>query len=443
MKKETITIRDLTSTGEGVGAAGDRVVFVDKALPQEKVDISITAKKKSYSKGALLEIITPSEHRVTAPCKYFGTCGGCQLQHADSALQLEVKKNRVVQSLKRIAGIENPPVSDCVSSPDSFGYRNKITIPLLDIGGEKKIGFFKKRSHDLVSIDTCLLHIPFADVIYQKVRSILLTSDLSFYNEKEKTGHFQHLVLRTSEHENAVLIGIIGLYKPSKMLKQIAKEIFAIPHVKGVIYGHKSKASNSIYPEYEEVLEGEATLTENILSVPIEISLLSFFQVNRKCAELLYKKAYDFADVKKGDKVLDAYSGIGSFAIFLAKQGLSVTGIESFKKAVLDAKYNAKKNGASLTFIEGTVEDKVADLSGFDCVFINPPRKGVHIDVIDALGKISPKKIIYTSCDPGTLSRDIKLLMEKGYTLTSAAPFDMFPQTMHVETVACLTRDST
>jgi 23S rRNA (uracil1939-C5)-methyltransferase len=266
----------------------------------------------------------------------------------------------------------------------------------------------------------------------------LLKSNLSFYNEKKNIGDLQHLVIRTSSYEQKVLVGIIGLKKVSKELMELSKQIAADPLVKGVVYGRKSKASNSIYPDYEELLSGEATLVEKILGVKVNISLLSFFQVNKKCAEKMYSAAFDMAALSKGAKVLDAYSGIGSFAIYLAKQGLFVTGIESFPKAVEDARINALNNGVIIDFIEGEVEKKVNSLANFDAVFINPPRKGVHKDVIDEISRLNPKKIIYTSCDPATLARDIKLFSEQGYSFIKAIPFDLFPQTMHVETVGLM-----
>lgn len=281
------------------------------------------------------------------------------------------------------------------------------------------------------------MHIPFADQVYQQVKKILLSSNLSFYDEKRGKGMLQHLVLRTSEKEQKVLVGLVGLQSPTKELKAAAKEIMALLDVKGVVYGKKAKASNSIYPDSEVILEGEGTLQESLLGVEVEISLFSFFQVNKNVAKKLYEKAFEYASLEEGELVLDAYCGIGTFAIFLAKRGLKVTGIESFKKAVVDAKENAKRNGVFVDFIEGEVENVSLGRS-FDTVFINPPRKGVHSKVIESISSMSPKKIVYTSCDPATLSRDIKMLMEYGYRLVEATPFDMFPQTMHVETVAVL-----
>ncbi len=438
MKKTTIYIRDLTKSGEGVGLINDKVIFIEKALPEEEVICEITQEKSNYSKGNLLHIIKPSSHRVDPPCPYFVECGGCQLQHADQELSALIKKNQVLSALKKIAGIDNPNVEDVFRSEDSYGYRNKITFPLLEVKGKKIIGFFKKKSHEIVSIDSCLLHIPFADKVYMNLKEKLLKSNLSFYNEKKNIGDLQHLVIRTSSYEQKVLVGIIGLKKVSKELMELSKQIAADPLVKGVVYGRKSKASNSIYPDYEELLSGEATLVEEILGVKVNISLLSFFQVNKKCAEKMYSAAFDMAALSKGAKVLDAYSGIGSFAIYLAKQGLFVTGIESFPKAVEDARINALNNGVIIDFIEGEVEKKVKSLANFDAVFINPPRKGVHKDVIDEISRLNPKKIIYTSCDPATLARDIKLFSEQGYSFIKAIPFDLFPQTMHVETVGLM-----
>ena len=438
MKKEKVYIRDLSVTGEGISATEKGVLFIDGALPKEEVYTKITCRKKNYSKGVLEELICASAHRIKPPCRYFGKCGGCQLQHADVAFQEEIKRNRVYQALVRIGNIKDPLVEKCIRSKKNYGYRNKITVPLIETEGRKKIGFFKKRSHEIVCVDTCKLHIPFADEIYSQVTKILLKSSLSFYNEKTKSGNLQHLIIRTSLYENKVVIGLIGLSKITEEIRDIAALISKIPNVKGVVYGKKMAASNSIYPQYQEVLIGEGELTEYILGFFIKISLLSFFQINRWCAETLYKKAFELADLKKGERVLDAYAGIGTFGIYLAKKGLIVTAIESFKKAVEDGRKNALFNKVEINFIEGEVEQEVLNLRDFDCVFINPPRKGIHEDIIEALEKISPKKIVYTSCDPATLSRDLKRLEEKGFCFKKAIPFDMFPQTMHVETIALL-----
>ncbi len=438
MKKSTIWIRDLTKSGEGVGSINDKVIFIEGALPGEEVICKITSEKKNYSKGDLLQIIIPSRHRVSPPCPYYVECGGCQLQHADQDLSAMIKKNQVLSALKKIAGLENPAVSEVFRSIDSYGYRNKITFPLMEVKGEKVIGFFRKRSHEIVSIDTCLLHIPFADKVYKDIKKLLINSNLSFFNEEKNSGDLQHLVIRTSSYEQKVLVGIIGLKKTSKELIALAKEISKDPLVKGVVYGRKSKASNSIYPDSEELLVGEGALVEEILGVKVSISLLSFFQVNKNCAEKMYSTAFEMAALSEGAKVLDAYSGIGSFAIYLSKRGLCVTGIESFPKAVEDAKMNAQNNGVNVDFIEGEVEKEAKKLLNFDAVFINPPRKGVHKDVIDEIARLRPKKIIYTSCDPATLARDIKLFSEHGYSFVKASPFDLFPQTMHVETVVLM-----
>ena len=256
--------------------------------------------------------------------------------------------------------------------------------------------------------------------------------------KKKKKGNLQHLVIRTSTYEKKVLVGIIGIEKPTYELRKIAKAIIAIPHVKGVVYGKKTCVSNSIFCESEELLEGEGFLEEQMINVSLRVSLLSFFQVNKQCAELLYREAFSMANINKGSEVLDAYCGIGTFSIFLAKNGLKVTGIESFGKSVEDANNNARRNNVEINFIKGEVEEYIDEFSFFECVFINPPRKGVHVKVIDSLIKISPRKIIYTSCDPGTLARDVELLVQGGYKFIRAVPFDMFPQTVHVETIVLL-----
>ena len=441
MKNKKIEIKDITVSGEGVGSDEGKVVFVDNALPEEKVLVSITKDKKNYKKAKLLDIIQPSINRVDPPCQYFYKCGGCQIQHADISLQEKIKTNKVYQCLKRIGEIKDPVVRGCISSKDSFSYRNKIVFPLQEVAGRKKIGFYKKRSHEIVSIQTCLLHISFADTLYQKIRKILLESDLSFFDERRKKGDLQHLMIRTSLLEKKILIGLIGKVRSFSLLEKVANKLFLLPDVKGVIYGRKEQITNSIYPEEEILLYGEKKLNEEILGVKINISLFSFFQVNKNCAEMLYAKAYELAKLEDGDQVLDAYSGIGTFAIFLAKKGCKVTAIESFAKSVEDAKENSKKNGVDVDFIEGEVEDKIHLFKGFRVVFLNPPRKGLHEDVIKAIGKSSPNKIVYTSCDPATLARDVKRFSEYGFIYKIAVPFDMFPQTIHVETVVLLEKN--
>ena len=437
MKKEQVPIRDLTSTGEGVGTLEEKVVFVEGALPKEQVEIEVVVSKRTYSKAKLLRVLHASPHRIEPPCRYFGVCGGCQIQHTDQAMQHSLKEKKVVDALQKIGGIEKPLVKDCTPSAEAFGYRNKMTFPLLLQQGKKQVGFFQKRSHALVDVEHCMLHIPFADRVYRQIKALLLGSPLSFYDEKRGKGMLQHLVLRTSKKEQKVLVGLVGLQAKTKELEEVAKQIGALEDVLGVVYGKKAKASNSIYPDSEEVLVGEGVLSESLLGVSVEISLFSFFQVNTSVAEKLYQKAYEYGAPAKGEEVLDAYCGIGTFAIFLAQKGLKVTGIESFPKAVVDAKANAKRNGVEITFIEGEVE-KISLEKSYETIFINTPRKGVHPEVIKSISRLSPKKIVYTSCDPATLARDVKMLLDVGYSFVEATPFDMFPQTMHVETVALL-----
>ncbi|MBS0584759.1 MAG: 23S rRNA (uracil(1939)-C(5))-methyltransferase RlmD [Verrucomicrobia bacterium] len=429
MKEEHIAIRDLGIHGEGIGSLDGLTLFVPGMLPKEEGQVKIVERKKNYAVGKLSSLSQIAEDRQEPLCPLFGKCGGCQLLHLKYEAQVELKGRRVKEALDRIGKIEGYKIFPCQPSKEPLFYRNKIQLPV----DGAKIGLYAAKSHDIIPVEKCYIHNENGDTVYRLIRE-----------EIQKNPHLglRHVWLRSSRKTKEVLVALIVRGKVGEELRSLAKRIFAHPLVVGVLGGSHDRVDNVLRPDSLHLLCGEEVLEEELLGVEVEISMESFFQVNSSQAEAIYEKASLLADLQKGASVLDAYCGLGLFAIFLAKKGAKVTGIEMVEKAIEDAKKNAIRNQVEALFLCGKVEDLIRELPPYDVVFLNPPRKGCEKIVIDTVSRQAPDKIIYTSCDPATLARDLALFQERGYKTVEVHPFDLFPQTMHVETVALLCKNN-
>ncbi|MCH9610519.1 MAG: 23S rRNA (uracil(1939)-C(5))-methyltransferase RlmD [Chlamydiae bacterium] len=402
-------IRTLNSSGEGIGQTDEgKTLFIDGALPGETVEYEIELEKKSYAKGTLLKIIEPTKERVHPPCPVFGTCGGCQIQHLDYQEQLEIKRMRVQDALRRIAkiDIEVPP---CIPSPMPFGYRNKIQLPHKD----GLLGLYKKRSHELVPIKGC----PIQSALGEKILRFL---------QNRLPNSVSHLLIRNGIFTNEALVVFITSGEAPTAL---AKELFdEFEEIKGVVLNIKRGSGNRILGSSFKTLAGRDHIFEQLGSLKFKLSAPSFFQVNSWQALNLFKTV---ADQITGKRVIDAFCGVGTLALFAAQKCQSLLGIECVKEAISDARENAKLNGIQNCHFEvGRAEERHLEC---DTLLLNPPRGGLDPKIFE---KIKAKQIIYISCDPATLSRD--LLNLKDFNIRFVQPFDMFPQTTHVETLITL-----
>lgn len=414
----TLFVLRLGLSGEGVAQHEGLICFVPGALPTETVRAKVETIKKSYATLELLEIVTPSLERVKPPCPVFGKCGGCQLQHLSYAGQLEMKRQRVIDALERVGKI-SCQMKPCVPSPTEWRYRNKIQMPYR----EGKLGLFALRTHELVEVGDCLIHCPLGQKALDAIR------DFTF-------PHLSYLILKTAVKTQEVLVVLVAT---QPVPQEIAEKIFhALPEIKGVVENINASTSNTILGKRFTTLIGEGKIEEEILGLKFKVSPASFFQVNPAQAENLYRAAIDKMELTGKEKVLDAFCGVGTLSLLMAKQAKEVIGVEIVKEAIDDAKENARLNGLdNATFVAAAAERFIPTLKEIDAVLLNPPRKGCDPEVIDQLLKLCPNKIVYVSCDPATLARDLSLL-QKGYSIESVEPFDMFPETAHVETLVCL-----
>lgn len=434
-----LEIDDLASSGEGVGKHQGFTIFVDGALPTERVLVRIIEEKKNYAKARLEKILRSSKDRVKPICPKFEVCGGCQLMHLNYDGQLKIKERRVKDAFIRIGRIQNFTIDPCVGSENPLGYRNKIQLP---VSAGNKIGLYAKRSHEIIPIETCLIHNREGEKIVEQIKQTLNLHPISIYNEKTGRGELRHLLIKTAKSTGKVLVALITTTSPTKELKKIAKHIYSIDQVVGVVHGFNDKRTNAVRAESYKVLEGEYALEERLLGIDVCISPQSFFQVNPPQAEKIYQKAFALAEIQRSDRVFDAYCGIGLFTCFLAQHSDQVIGVEIVAGAIADARKNAQRNHVTVNFICGKVEEEIGKLPKQDVVFLNPPRKGCERIVLESLAQMDPKKIIYTSCDEATLARDAAILAELGYDQIFLYPFDMFPQTMHVEIVTLFIKNS-
>lgn len=440
--KITLEIVGLGHSGEGVGNYQGYTIFVDGALPGESVEIILTECRKTYGRADLIQVVKASPHRVEPVCPLFGTCGGCQLMHLDYSQQLIIKQKRVSDALQRIGKIYDVDVAPCLPSPSELHYRNKIQLPLQPGADGVLIGLYARASHDIVEVDTCYIHCDLGEEIYKKVREIIRRSNISAFDPHTGEGELRHILIKTSITLKEVLVILVTTKAHSPILSKVAEQIMQCsPFVKGVVHNINTINSNIILGYTYHVLAGSRSIQEQIGDLKFNISPASFFQVNTKQAERLYAKALEWSHLTGNETVLDAYCGVGTISLFFAKHAKHVIGIECVPTAIEDAKENAKLNGIKNTeFICANVEDYIRSLKTVDVMILNPPRKGCEKSFLDGIKRLRPSTIVYISCDPATLARDLAFLCTIGYKVNTVQPYDMFPQTAHVECVVKLSK---
>lgn len=434
-------ISNLNSSGQGIGEHKGLKVFIDLALPEETVKAELVEKKKKYGLGELVEILEKSPSRREPICPIFSTCGGCQIMHWDYEAQVLYKTEKVKSAFERIAGIKDPPISPTLPSKDPLFYRNKILLPFFLKEGKPSLGLYQKRSHAIVEVNTCYIHCPLGQKVYDSIKELMNASSLSVYCEKSKRGFLKHLLIRSAFYKNQCLIGfIVSNKKEVKALSHLCEKLQQRhPEIVSIVLCEQPKDHNVIMGTHWTTLFGQAYLEETLLGYTFRIAPDAFFQVNTSQAKVLFEKALELAQLKKTDSVLDAYCGIGMFSIFAAPFVQKVHGVECVLGAIESAKENAALNHFDhLTFQCASIEKVLKDLPKMNVVFLNPPRKGCDPLLLDALLHQKPSKIIYVSCDPATLARDVAHLVKETYVVDQIQPIDLFPQTTHVETLVLL-----
>lgn len=445
-KEYEIKIEDTSSEGSGVGRIDGYTVFVDGAISGDYVRVLIIKVKSSYAVGKLTEIIQPSSMRCQPECDYFDKCGGCQLMCMDYGAQLEYKRKIVENNLKRIGGFENISVEPTVGMDMPYRYRNKAVFP---VGADKSgnvCGFYAQRSHRIVPMDDCMISGEYNKSIIQAVMLYMSECNVSAYDEESGKGLVRRIFTRRGHISGEIMV-VISANADSlpKYDVLVEKLIASCGEIASIILNVNKKRTNLVLGDKNITLYGKDKICDTLLGIEYEISPHSFYQINPTQTEKLYSKAIELANLSGAENVMDIYCGIGTISLSCAKNAKSVTGIEIVEQAIIDAKKNAVRNNIeNAEFYAGSAEDIVPKMidEGLrpDVVMIDPPRKGSDEKTLDAIIKASPKRIVYVSCNSATLARDAKYLAEHGYAIRQATPVDMFPHTVHVETVVLLSQ---
>lgn len=441
----TVAIRDLGVHGEGIGSVDGFTVFVPGALPGETVTVKITLLKKSYALGKLLSIEQESPFRTVPECPVYENCGGCQLSHLTYEGQLDMKYRRVKNVIERIAGESGDLVRPVLPAAHPFAYRNKMAVPAGLVKGKAALGCYRQGSHDIIPVSSCAIQKEENNRLLQFARRFIEKYGISVYDEKTRKGSLRHVMGRVGDDGKVMVVLVTAsktLPEEKRWIEEIQKEL---PETVSLWHNIQPKPGNTILGTKIRHLWGRETLTASLCGLRFEVSPYSFFQVHKEQAEILYEKALAYADLKGGETVIDAYCGTGTISLCLAKKAKRVIGIEIVKPAIKDAKKNAKKN-----HMENT-EFYAADAGKFmpqlyrkglvpDVIVMDPVRAGCSEEVLKAAAGMNPKRIVYVSCNPATFARDAKILKSEGYEIKEIQPVDMFPQTMHVETIVLLSK---
>ena len=442
-KTYNIEIEDIGSSGEGVGKIDGFTVFVPQAIPGDRVKVKITTLKKRYGIGKIIEITQTSRDRVKPICNLFGKCGGCQLMHMAYQAQLDMKRNKVVQALNRIGKID-AKVHPTIGMENPYGYRNKAQFPVGIRNGKAIIGPYEMGSHNIVDTNYCHIQAPITEKITEIIKKYIDDYKIEVYDEVKRRGLIRNIIIRVGFATGDVMVVLVtnGRQLPYKdeLIKMLKENI---PGLKSVVQNINTRNTNVVLGEETIVLYGEDRIVDHIGESKFNISSKSFFQVNSIQTKILYDKVLEYADLKGNEVVFDIYCGIGTIALYLAQEAKEVHGVEIIDAAIEDARVTAKINNINnAKFYVGDAEKVVPNLykEGLyaDIVVVDPPRRGCEESVLETMVKMAPEKIIYVSCNPATLARDLGYLVEGGYKVVEVQPVDMFPQTTHVETVCLL-----
>ena len=440
-----VDITGLSSEGLGVARIEGFTVFVEGALPKEQAEIKIVKVLKNYAFGKLLRTLKTAACRIEPSCGVVKRCGGCQLQHMSYEAQLQYKTQQVKDALERIGGLNGVAVHDTIGMEDPWRYRNKAQFPV-GMDGDVMIGFYANRSHEIIDTPQCSIQDAVNDNVIQTVREFIKKYDISVYDENTGKGIIRHIVTRKGFKTGEVMVCIVINGDSLPCGKALVEMLRArTDGLKSVVVNINKKKTNVILGERNIVIFGEEAIYDYIGEFKFRISPLSFFQVNPVQTEVLYGKALEYADLKGDETVFDAYCGIGTISLFLSRKAKKVYGIEIVPQAINNAKENARLNGVkNVEFLVGESEIVIPELyrKGIkaDVIVVDPPRKGCDEKLLEVITEMSPEKVVYVSCNPATLARDLKYLSERGYEVREVQPVDMFPQTSHVETVCLMSR---
>lgn len=439
-------VDDIGVNGEGIGKVEGYTLFVDGGLPGETVLVKVVKVGKNFGFGKLESIQVPSPDRVIPICKVASQCGGCQLQHLSYEGQLKFKQNKVDQLIKRIGKLSDIQVEPVIGMDEPYYYRNKVQYPVRQEGGRVKIGFYAKRSHRIVETDICYIQ----DQRNEEVKALILDwmtqNGISAYNEETHKGFLRHIVTRHAHTTKLMHVTLVINGRRLKAAEGLIARLTKLDYISGISVNINKEITNVIMGEQLLHVYGDTHIEDTIDDVKFHISPLSFFQVNPVQTEKLYAKVIEFAELTGEETVMDIFCGIGSISLLLAKKAKKVIGVEVVEAAVEDALHNADINGINnVEFYTGKAEEVIPRLHDelkmrADVIVVDPPRKGCEEVLLEAMVKINPKRIVYVSCDPSTLARDLKYLAEKGYKVDQVQPIDMFPQGVHVETVVLMSR---
>jgi len=446
----TIDVTDLAFGGEGVARAGGYVIFVPGGVPGDRLDVRLTQVRPRFARAQIEGVGTASPLRTPPPCPYFGRCGGCRLQHIGYEAQLEFKQRQVADCLARLGGLGPPegiPLAPIIGAPEIYGYRNKMEFTFAEAEGQAIVGLHEAERYDaILDIERCLLQSDAMNAVLIEVRAFVREHGWSVYRQDREEGLLRFLMLREGKATGEGMVNLVTASPDVATARALADRLRArCPQVTSVVLNVNPKKAAVAVGVEEHPIAGNETIRERLGGLEFSISANSFFQTNTRQAERLFGIVRDFAALTGRETIFDLYSGTGAISLILARQARAVYGIELVPAAIEDATRNARANGIdNCTFLPGEVRHVLPELlrQGVraDVVVADPPRAGFHPKALRGVLTLAPGRIVYVSCNPATLARDLATLRAGGYRLTAVQPLDMFPHTPHIEVVARLER---
>jgi 23S rRNA (uracil1939-C5)-methyltransferase len=455
-----VTIEDIGVNGEGIGKVDGYTLFVKDAVIGDTVEVKVMKAKKQYGYAKLQRILEPSKDRVSARCSFARSCGGCQIQELSYEKQLAYKQEKIRNNLIRIGGFSSEEIDakmhPIIGMEEPYFYRNKAQFPFgTDKMGQPITGFYAGRTHDIIANTDCALGVSVNQQILECILGFMKEFQIASYDEKTGKGLIRHALIRYGFTTDEIMVCLVinGSKIPHKDV--LIERLSQIPGMKSISFSSNTKNTNVIMGDSYQVLWGEPCITDYIGEIRYQISPLSFFQVNPVQTKKLYEVALQYAALTGKETVWDLYCGIGTISLFLAQKAKEVYGVEIIPQAIEDARKNAKLNEMEhVTFFVGKAEEVLpnyyeeyqkshdGERAYADVIVVDPPRKGCEETLLHTMVQMSPKRIVYVSCDPATLARDLKYLCGAGYTLEEVQGVDQFPMTTHVETVVLLARQN-